>query len=79
MPTGPTRAWADRRRQHQERTYEAIIVKMAREVCDPATTAERRVKARDSLLNACVRFSEFHSLNAAALYHGAIRKAQGEQ
>jgi hypothetical protein len=72
----PTRVWLDRRRQHQERTYEELIVKMAKEVVNPATTEKRRTVAQDSLLNACVRFSEFHNLNAAALYWGAIRRAK---
>jgi len=65
-----------RRRQKQEEGYEAIIVNMARSIVDPKTSEERRAKAQDSLLNACAKIGAFHSLNAAALYWGAIRRAQ---
>lgn len=68
-----------RRRQRQEEGYEKIIVGMAREVVDPATSEERRARAQDSLLSACCRVGQFHSLNAAALYWGAIRRAETER
>jgi hypothetical protein len=72
-------AWASRRRQHTERTYEKLIVKMAQEVVDPNTSPERREKARDSLLNACAMVGAYHSLNASALYLGAIKRAQAQK
>jgi len=70
-----TPAWTGQRRKKQEEGYEKLIVNMARRVIDPNTTEEERAKAQDSLLNACVQVSAFHSLNAAALYWGAIKRA----
>jgi hypothetical protein len=74
--TAPTRAWGNRRRQRQEEGYEGLIVRMAREIVDPATTTARRERCQESLLNACVKVSTFHSLSASRLYWLAIRKAE---
>jgi hypothetical protein len=72
------RATMYRRRQRQEEGYEKLIVNMARTIVDPKTSEERRTKAQDSLLNACAKISAFHSLNASALYWGAIKRATQE-
>jgi hypothetical protein len=74
--SAPTRAWGNRRRQQQEEGYEALIVRMSTEIVDPETSPERREKAQESLLNACAKVSEFHSLSASRLYWAAIRKAE---
>ena len=70
------RAWGDRRRQRQEEGYEQLIVKMAREIVDPSTSPDRRERARACLLNSCAMIGAYHSLNATALYLGAIKRAQ---
>jgi hypothetical protein len=71
-----TLAWTARRRYKTEETYERIIVGMAREIVDPATTAERRARCQDSLLNACVMVSTYHGgFSAGKLYWLSLRKA----
>lgn len=67
------------RRQKTEMGYEKLIVNMARRIVDSNTTPEERDKARDSLLNSCAQVSQFHALDAASLYHGAIRRAIKER
>jgi hypothetical protein len=74
-----TPVWSARRRFKTEETYERIIVSMAREIVNPATTPERRKRCQDSLLNACVMVSAFHGLSASRLYWTAIRKAEDLQ
>lgn len=73
---GPSRAWGDRRRVCQEEGYEKLIVSSAQEIMAPETSPERRARAQESLLNACVKVGAFHSMDAHRLYWAALRKAR---
>ena len=73
---GELRAWGSRRRARQEEGYEQLIVSSAQTIVNPETSPERRKRAQESLANACVKVSAYHSLDAGRLYWAAIRKAR---